>query len=303
VTTETLDDVEAPGGRPGQPHFSLNLGRGRDVQQVGLLQSASGGIVSASVIPERGQSFYVKKHLGSFKYEPIVIRGDWSLDRVLFDWVASAWEATAVPHDGAVVTSDGALDARSQIEFRDAQVSRFTIPAVDVASHDRGVFDCELTAQYLHRAPATGKVSQQRRRTWMLSDFRFEIDGLDTSRVRSVSGLTIDLNVPINFPDLRVGVAAGGGQAFLDWYESFVIEANNANDQEKTGRLRLLASDHTTELARVELFNVGIFRAEARVDRSVLADLYCERMELVVADLPTVAGTAPVPVATDLHVS
>lgn len=60
---------------------------------------------------------------------------------------------------------------------------------------------------------------------------------------------------------------------------------HNADSQEKTGRLTLLTSTLEQELARIDLFNVGIFRLalergrDGLDPRRVVAGLYCERMD------------------------
>jgi hypothetical protein len=80
-------------------------------------------------------------------------------------------------------------------------------------------------------------------------------------------------------------------ETWESWFNSFVLGGNNADSQEKTGRLTLLAPDLAQELARIDLFNVGVFRLAPEPGRQfddprtrrVVAGLYCERMDFKIA--------------------
>jgi hypothetical protein len=96
----------------------------------------------------------------------------------------------------------------------------------------------------------------------------------------------------MEFPDLHLRIAATDAGAWVDWHKSFVIDGNCGPDQELAGSLRFLAPDLKTTLAQIDLVGVGIFRlatddaptaAAADAVATVVADLYCERMQLSVA--------------------
>ena len=80
-------------------------------------------------------------------------------------------------------------------------------------------------------------------------------------------------------------LSAVGAQTWIDWFDDFVIQGSSGDAQERNGTLRFLAANRKDELGQVRLFNVGIFKlaAEAAAPGTVkrlVADLYCERMEL-----------------------
>src|SRR5262249_54672525 len=141
---------------------------------------------------------------------------------------------------------------------------------------------------------------------WLPSNFRLEIDGLDCTRVSRIDPFTVKqhavadqigdardfLKEPgrIEFPNLAVTLAENAAATWLDWFERFVVKGNNADSQEKNGALVFLSPNRQTELARINFFNLGIFKiahlkAEAAAEQiqRVTAALYCERMELRVA--------------------
>jgi hypothetical protein len=81
-------------------------------------------------------------------------------------------------------------------------------------------------------------------------------------------------------------MAETAAQSFIDWHEDFVIRGNNGESKEKKGSLTLLAPDRQKELAKIEFFNMGIFRfqpdkTQANTDqiKRLTVELYVERMK------------------------
>jgi hypothetical protein len=68
------------------------------------------------------------------------------------------------------------------------------------------------------------------------------------------------------------------------WFQSFVIGGHSSATDEKSGNLSFLNANLSTVLATINFHNLGIFGLEnAPADPSrVVADLYCERMELAI---------------------
>jgi hypothetical protein len=128
-----------------------------------------------------------------------------------------------------------------------------------------------------------------------------ELDGLDCTRVSRIDSFTVkqpfrigkgDVREPglLSFPNLSVTLSEQSAKTWQAWFTNFVLEGNNADSQEKTGRLTVLSPDLTKALARIDLFNVGIFRLALAPERAggdlvrrVVAGLYCERMDFSVA--------------------
>lgn len=92
---------------------------------------------------------------------------------------------------------------------------------------------------------------------------------------------------PIDFPGLRVSIAESGAATWRAWHEELVVKGSNDEGGEKSGALVLLDPTMKGEIGRVALAGLGIYRlarekAEANVDAvaRVVAEVYCERMEL-----------------------
>jgi hypothetical protein len=144
-------------------------------------------------------------------------------------------------------------------------------------------------------------------KVWLTSNFRLQIDGIDCAKVARIEPFTVRRPIEIarshgtrtlkagavDFPSLRVTVSAAAAETWVDWHKTFVVDGENADSFEKSGSIALLAPDLATELARIELHGVGIYRLSmdppelgvATIPR-LTADIYCEQMALV-------AGTNP----------
>jgi phage tail-like protein len=296
------------GGRSfASGNFSLEL----DGANVGVLRSISGGDAVADVIVENaGTSFYPHKHIGNPRYEDFAIQCGFGMDKTFFDWIAAAWKGTNERKDGAIVAADFNGNVKSKREFSDALLSETTIPALDGASKDAAFFTVKFSPETVHTVPGSGKqtVSAPKQKQWLASNFRLEIDGLDTTRVAKIEAFTIKQGVTTNpigetrdftkvpgkleFPNLKITLSQVGSESWFQWFDDFVIQGNNAQDDERSGTLRFLAANLKDELGEVRFFNLGIFKLgaatmEAGAVSRVVAELYCERMEFGPPSAPT----------------
>jgi hypothetical protein len=283
-----------------------------DGVQCGFVKSVRGGDAVAEVIEERaGPSTYVKKHIGPPKYEDVALGIDFSLARSVYDWIAASWAMNYQRKDGSIVEADHTFTAKAERQFFDALLTEVTFPALDAASKEPGHLTIKLAPEYTKTAKASGKVTvpaAQKQKAWIVSNFRLDLDGLDGTKVSSIDSFTVKQAVAaddigdardtlkeptkIEFPNLAVTLAEAGAATWEAWFDDFVLKGNNEDSKEKSGAIVFLAPDRKAELARVNLFNVGIFalrrkEQSANTDavRRVTAGLYCERMELLLAGM------------------
>jgi hypothetical protein len=258
----------------------------------GFLRSIEGGGVTAEVVREAaGPDSVARKHLGPVRFEPLTIEVGFG-SKLLGEWIAASL-AKPQRRSGSIVIADASLEAKSRHDFTSALISEIGIPACDGASKEPAYLTLKLAPEHASFAPASGKVSpgpvSKHDTTWLRSNFRLEIDGLDCKEVNKVDAITVKQTDVgrIEFPNLRLTIAEGAAQSFFDWHEDFVIKGNCDESKEKKGALVFL-SPAGDELARVTLLNLGIFRlapekgmAGADQIRRVVVELYCERMQYV----------------------
>jgi hypothetical protein len=92
----------------------------------------------------------------------------------------------------------------------------------------------------------------------------------------------------VEFPNLRITLAASSAKTWLDWHNDFVIKGNNGAGQERSGAIVYLDASLKEEPGRVNLSNCGIFKlGSAKVEagseqlQRLVAELYCEQMNFV----------------------
>jgi hypothetical protein len=283
-------------------HFSLEL----DGVDVGFLKSIDGGAIHAEVINESlGPTDFVKKHIGPPKYEPFTIQIGLGMGSSVYDWLAASLKMNYTRKNGAIVSHDLKLQTTGEREFFNAVITEVGFPAMDAAAKDPCYLTVKFAPEYTRRKP--GGIATpppvKAQETWLPSNFRLEIDGLDCTRVSRIDAFTVKQKVVgdsigdardqfkeparIEFPNLAITMPETAVPTWVDWFESFVVNGKNDESQEKSGALVFLSPNRQTELGRVRFYNLGIFRiastkADAGTDQiqRITAELYCERMEL-----------------------
>ena len=268
--------------------FHLELGG----QACGLLRSVDGGSIKGEVVTEPPDGeYYVRKQLGPATPEPIELAFDLSVGKPVFDWIAEAWSATQEPRSGRIAFADAMLQTNKELFFEQALITSVTFPKLDGASAEAAYFTIVINAELTRFEKASGmlKTTATRTKQWLSSNFRVEIEGLACQRVSRVDAFTVpagDTKSPIDFPDVRITLAQTGAETWDAWHRHFVVEGRSEPENEKTGRLVLLDAG-LQEIGSVALAGLGIYRlapekavAGSESIARVVADLYCERMEL-----------------------
>jgi hypothetical protein len=284
--------------------FALDL----DGTMCGFLKSVEGGAITADVVSEPlGTSYFPKKHIGVPRYEELTLRLDLSLDKAVYDWIADTWTGKSPRHDGAIVAVSSQRKAVSERQFFRAFLSEVAIPAMDAAAKEPAYLALKLAPEF-HRAKAgsgaTVSVPTAKKKAWLPSNFRLEIDGLDCKHVSKIDAFAVTQKVAedavgemrdflkepsrLEFPSLRITLAESSSQTWTAWFDDFVVKGLSGDANEKSGKLSFLAPDGKAVLGEVTFFNLGIFRLEpepqavAETIARIRAELYCERMELKV---------------------
>ena len=201
------------------------------------------------------------------------------------------------------------LKIMNELEFMNALVAETTMPALDAASRDAAQLTVKFLPEYTRTKPGSGQpgpASTPRARSGGRGrTFRFEMSGLDGTKVNKIDSITVRQTTvenpvgelrdyekepgKIEFSNLKITLAASSAQTWVDWHNDFLIKGNSGTAQERSGAIVYLDATRTSELGRVNLSNCGIFRlgrekAEAGSEsiQRMVAELYCERMELVV---------------------
>src|SRR2546421_1417733 len=275
--------------------------------ECGRVGSVTGGNATADVISEPpGPDHIVKKHLAGVKYEDIEVNCGTGMSRVVYDWIAATLKGTFQRKNGSIIVANHEGTALRTLEFTNALITEVDIPAMDARSRDLSFMTVKLTPELTRFSQGGTKVSKAGdggAKKWVSANFRLQIDGLDCTHVNHIDPFPITLTfesanvgelrdfekepLQLNVPHLKVTLSeAFFTPSWYGWHEDFVIKGNNGADKLKNGTLTFLTQDQTEELAHINFFNLGIFRlaqsfSEEEAIRSVTAEMFCERVELV----------------------
>jgi hypothetical protein len=288
--------------------YRLELG-GQSVPVNAIEGGAPVGLVVSG--PPTGGSPFREKHLAGLRYEPIAIAASFGSARPLFDLVRSAWQGMPPQNSGAVMRVGANGRPVSRREFVKAVLAETIIPNLDGASNSPAYVTVRLAPELTRDVtpPATLPPAGTAPPVSLSSNFRLNIAGLDCTKVAKIDSFTVKQRLagetldkahyqvgaiqtaPANlleFPNLRIELATVSAESWRTWFRSFVIDGNSSAMNEKTGTLSFLAPNLSTVLATISFQNLGIFRLEdappdasAEITR-VVAELYCERMELAI---------------------
>jgi hypothetical protein len=305
----TSSTSQAATGRDSRAYTAGKFGLVLAGNPLTWLRSADGGTARADVVIESpGPDQIPGKHIAGVKYENISLSTDFQ-SKAITDWISTSWKTGAARQSGSIVAATYDYNIVSEREFTNALLVETTLPALDAGSKDAALITVKLAPEYTRLKQASGKAStfadNKAAKQWLASNFRFEMTGLDASKVSKIDSFTVRQvsrenpvgemrdyeKVPgsIEFPNLRITFAASTAASWENWHEDFVVKGNNGADKERNGAIVYLDPTRTAELGRVNLSNCGIFRLSAeKVEagseqlRRLVADLYCERMEMAI---------------------
>ena len=273
------------------------------------LRSVEGGTATSDVVVERlGPDGVSAKHIASVRFNDITLETDLQ-SKPLNDWIAASWNGSPTRKSGSIQAMDYNYQVVSELEFTNALVTETRMPALDASSKDAARITVKLSPEYTNakpgsRAQASGSLATRTQSTWLPSNFRFEMTGLDGTKVNKIDAFTIRQLVSeqpvgeqrdyqrepgrIEFPDLKITLAAPSASTWTAWHQDFLVKGNSGQAQERNGAIIYMDPYMKNELGRVNLMNCGIFGlAPAKMEANseaiprIVADLYCERMEFV----------------------
>jgi T4-like virus tail tube protein gp19 len=229
------------------------------------------------------------------------------MSQPLYDWLAESLKNEQTRQNGAVVAYDYNLKEAWRLNFFNALVSEVGFPALDASSKDAATLCVKLAPEYTRRvttsagqSAAAGSRNAKAKQTWSLSNFRLAIDGLNCQRVNRIEAVTVTQQLTqsslgpmrdsqvipsyLQVSNLVITLPDNSNSAdFYDWHQSFVIEGNNGQNQEKSGTLELLGANLKDVLFTLQFDNLGIFRlaplmASTEAISRMQAEMYIEQV-------------------------
>ena len=278
-----------------------------DGQFIDFLKATEGGFPRADVVTMPiGPGQIPKKSLGQLRYQDIAIQCDPVMPKPLFDWIAAALTMNYIRKNGAIITADFNRAEQSRLQFSNALITEFGIPACDGASKDPGYLTIKFSPEVT--TPLAGKgsvlpVVGTKQKAWLPANFRLTIPGLDCSRIAKIEALTIKQTIAqdqigqariaqkepakLEFPNLVISLPEASAGTFYAWFQSMVIKGETGENNEKLGTLEFLDPTLKGTLLTINFHHLGIFgfspeKSDANADtiRRVKVEMYCEQITI-----------------------
>ena len=234
--------------------------------------------------------------LAAITHEPLNVEVGMGMGQELWDWVKASIDKGHVARDLTIQDNDS---VRAPL-LAGAGIAAFTVPALDGTSKDAGYFTLTIqpeAVRFVAVEPAA--VAAPPQKTWLASNFRFELAGLPSKRVRKVDSFTWKQTLvhdedghlrllhkkpaPLAIHRLVVTIPAADGAAWRKWHKRFAA-ADDKDALEKTGSLILLGPDMREALATIDLKGVGVRSIEpveaAKGTPYLKIELYVETISL-----------------------
>ena len=226
----------------------------------GLLYSVAGGNITTDVIKEKiGPDILTTKHIGSPKVEDVKFKCGLDTPSALSDWLKAALNKSASSaKDVGVIAADYNGNEVAEHQFTHALITEISFPACDASSKDAAYLQVTFAPQTeKHIAANKGKsvaTGGGFSKTWIPSNFRLAISGVDCSKVSKIEtitwkGATTTSSAGAGAPVISGYAAAGGGNVsnlvvsvaesrasdFLAWQKA--ATANIGTSATKSGKL------------------------------------------------------------------
>jgi hypothetical protein len=203
------------------------------------------------------------------------------------------------------------LDARNvplyRIEFFDAQVTSFVMPALSRSSSTSAYFSASFRPTSIkHTADGnkatSGSTALPAQKVWNASNFRFRVGDvpLDDGAVTKVSSISLSTAIkPVHFgkdrlPELEptktsysnvvITVPMSEASGILSWAEE-VVSGRGFDSSDKTASLEYMAPGdkityYTAELKGLGIVSAAVSKSGAESSKDVIAELYYDSIKL-----------------------
>jgi len=268
----------------------------------GFVQSPSGGNAEAEVILEKlGTDTIQRKRPGRVKYGDITLKAGVGSNKAVYEWMKAVLDRKPTHRSGTFTAADANFTINGSGTFTNGLISEVTIPALDGGSKEPAYVRMKVEQEATSFFARSGRLPSGRGSTSPPAvTWKFEADGLETSRVNKIEAITIKQKIvefsdgtsrdyqkeptSVEIPNLAVWLPADeSSKSWLEYFDSFVIKGNNTEDQEKTGSLAFFDAGKGGELARLTFSHLGIFKlTPEKVEsggeniRRIKAEMYCE---------------------------
>ncbi len=261
-----------------------------------------------------------KKHVANVKWTPGRAKVGIAMGKGLYGWLKAALDGGnsigKSARNGVFKVADFNNKLKWERTFSNALLTEFTVPKLDGASKEAGLFDVAFEAERVSWAAGNGediggKITPKLA-VWISSNFKVTIGDLPCARVASVDAFTWrrarasgagigDAHevgtrpaASASVPDITLSISSADYAAWADAAKKWFFKGASLEANEMKGRISLLSPTlkDADELGSIDLVNVG-FKSFAHEDATFNSEqiprftvvLYVEKMMLNIKTL------------------
>jgi hypothetical protein len=237
----------------------------------GWVDSYIGGDFVADVVLEAaGPTGVRKKHVANVAVRDIVLGvGNW-MGSAFYQWIRDTLARGTATRNGAILSFDSQLRPIGRLEFGFATLKEVTFPALDASSREAARFTVRIATEQARMVMATAAapgLPAKNRSPALVSNFRVDVENVDTSNVSAIEALTLTQTITTDLrgnvvsteltePDLAL-IQPGVG-TFGPWADDFLVQGNRLDGNEKSGSLTLLGPNLMDTLFTLSFSHLGI---------------------------------------------
>jgi len=259
---------------------------------VGLVSSVRGGLVVADAITEPGpKGVGVKKRPSKSRVEPLVFDVQpVTMAKAFTEWLGNALTGAPAGRSAEVVTYDYSSKEVARRAFTNLRVTQIEFPGLDATSKESAFITVTAEADSVVSTKGSGSPSLPKSQPARASNFKLALDGLDTSRVATISSITVKISKGrAEASNFVVTLSEASSDQWERWHETFIVKGDGTDANEKKGAIEVLDASMKTPIMVLSLEGVGILRVAPLGDqdanpksavRRIEAQLYVESVRL-----------------------
>jgi len=246
-----------------------------------IVNKIEGGTPVADIVTiQTGDGRMPHKTIGGLKYEDIKFELGVSMGGGMLDWVNSFLQNKHMRKQGFVTFGDFDKKARGYMDFRDALLTSFALPACDAAGKDSGKISITMAVEEtIKRAGDNADLKgamNTKQKSFVTNNFKLTIGDLPCKRVNKIDAISATCKVQedqvgevriqtkeptvTDWSNLKVTLSAADEKMWNEWFDDFCIKGNNGDDKELSGSLEWLDPSTKATIATLEMQHIGIFK-------------------------------------------
>jgi hypothetical protein len=232
-------------------------------QSAGLIQKIEGG--NPSSVTQESPADRAARRSGIVKYEAITITCGGGLGKAFYELLANTIAGQqSEGEDGSILYADEEGSVISRLNFFDAWIDKIDFPGVDATSKAQETLKVKFDIDRSVKRPGgIYKFTPEERKSWLASNFRFTIDGIEGLRPKSIQPLTWKQTLAdapagtrqrliakgFTISDLVITVPEAQAQVLVKWRQA---------SSKKDGTLEYLSPDLQTTLFQLDFKGLAI---------------------------------------------